>query len=116
MSNANDKKKMKYTTVGTVKAVVLTKDAYSFTLEPISAYRFFTKDDDEKSWKIIFKKEAVDHTELELIAQEAKFTVKNKLVDVLIALKQNKAKIEVSVESEPGMEGDEFDVLQITVK
>ena len=128
-ANTNEEKKVVYTTVGTVKTIVLTKDAGAFTLEPISAYRFLTKDDDDSSWKIILKEdkktsgENTDKKEtkdelprLELAAQDAKFTVKNKTVDALVVLKQNKAKIEVVVELASGMGGGEFAVSQITIK
>ena len=128
-ANTNEEKKVVYTTVGTVKTIVLAKDAGAFTLEPISAYRFLTKDDDDSSWKIILKEdkktsgENTDKKEtkdelprLELAAQDAKFTVKTKMVDALMALKQNKTRIEIAVESVSGMDGKDFEVSQITVR
>lgn len=127
-TNTSEEKKVKYTTVGTIKTIVLTKGTYAFTFEPISAYRFLTKDDDDSSWKIVFKEDKEDKKtddkkkikdvlpKLSLVAQDAMFTVKDKLADALMALKQNKAKIEIEVESTSGMEGDEFVVTQITVK
>ena len=126
VTSTNEETKVKYATVGTIKTVVLTKDAYAFTLEPISAYRFLIKNDYESSWKIIFKesKDGIKREEknkdnlpkLLLIAEDAKFTVKDKLADALIVLKQNKAKIEVVVETASGMSGDNFVVSLITVK
>ena len=47
---------MKYSTVGTIKSLNLS--GHTFMLEPISKYRFETKDGDENSWKIIFKEES----------------------------------------------------------
>lgn len=114
--NTNGEEKVKYVSVGTIKTVVLTKDDYAFTLEPISAYRFLAKDDDDSSWKIIFKEESDDFSELKLVVQGAKFTVKGKMADALLTLKQNKSKVEVVVDSASGMDGVEFDVAQITVK
>lgn len=106
MSKTSDKEDEKYTTVGTIKTVVLTKGAPAFTLEPLSAYRFQTKDDDEKSWKMIFKNESTTSV-LKLVEQDLKFKVKECLSCALVVLKQNKTRIEVSIAKDPSKVGND---------
>lgn len=86
----------KYITVGTIKTIDLSN--HTFTIEPIFAYRFQTKDDDENSWKIVFKEEIEDPNELKLVKRGEKFVFDEKLASVLVVLKENKTKITVKVE------------------
>ena len=97
MSDANEGKKVKYITVGTIKTIDLSN--HTFTIEPIAAYRFQMKDDDDKSWKIIFKEEKEDPKELKLIKRDVKFVFDKELTSGLIMLKQNKTKMGVKIES-----------------
>ena len=88
----------KYIAIGTVKAIDLSNE--SFTLEPLSAYRFQTKDGDEKAYAILFK--AVEEGDETEEAKDVKFVCCNTamkfdkiLSSGLIALKQGRAKIKV---------------------
>lgn len=94
----------KYITVGTIKTIDLSN--HTFTIEPIAAYRFLTKDDDETSWKIIFKEEKEDPKELKLITRDVKFVFDEELTSSLILLKQNKTKMVVKIESVTISESD----------
>ena len=88
----------KYITIGTIKTIDLSN--HTFTIEPISAYRFQTKVDDENSWKIVFKEEDKEEpNELKLADKSVKFVFDNELTSGLIVLKQNKTKITVRVAS-----------------
>ena len=86
----------KYITVGTIKTIDLSN--HTFTIEPISAYCFKTKDDDADA-SIIFKEDVENPPELKLIKRDVKFVFDKELTSGLIILKQNKAKITVKVES-----------------
>ena len=85
----------KYITVGTIKTIDLPN--CTFTIEPIAAYRFQTKVDDDKSWEIIFKEDVENPPELKLINRDVKFVFDKELTSGLILLKQNKTKITVKV-------------------
>ena len=94
---------MSYSTVGTIKSLNLS--ARTFTLEPISKYRFEVKDDDENSWKMIFKEENTEDadkdaepTSLNLISQGVSFKFKEGLENAMVVLKQAKAKIKVIID------------------
>lgn len=104
MSDANEGKKVKYITIGTIKTIDLSN--HTFTIEPIAAYRFQMKDDDDKSWKIIFKEEKEDPKELKLITRDVKFVFDEELTSSLIVLKQNKTKMGVKIESVTISESD----------
>lgn len=86
----------KYITVGTIKTIDLPN--CTFTIEPIAAYRFQTKNDDADA-PIIFKEDVEDPLELKLIKRDVKFVFDKELTSDLIFLKQNKTKITVKVES-----------------
>ena len=86
----------KYITIGTIKTIDLSN--HTFTIEPISAYRFQTKVDDDKSWEIIFKEDVENPPELKLINRDVKFVFDKELTSGLILLKQNKTRITVKVE------------------
>ena len=84
-----------YITVGTIKTIDLSN--HTFTLEPITGYRFQVKDRDEDAWKIIFKEDRDNPTSLTLVAREAKFAFNAELTGGLIILKQNRTRISVKV-------------------
>lgn len=86
----------KYITVGTIKTIDLSN--HTFTIEPIAAYRFQTKDD-EADAPIIFKKDVEDPSELKLVKRDVKFVFDKELTSGLIMLKQNKTRITVRVEN-----------------
>lgn len=94
----------KYITVGTIKTIDLTNQ--TFTIDPISAYRFQAKPDDPKSWKMIFKNESKT-SDLKLGEQGLKFRVKECLSCALVVLKQNKTQIEVSIAKDPSKVGND---------
>lgn len=96
-TKTNDGVPKKYTTVGTIKTIDLSK--HTFTLEPITRYRFQVKDDDENSWMIIFKKDEKSPSLLRLIKRDVKFVFDARLTGGLIVLKQNKTRITVKVGS-----------------
>ena len=96
MSESHEGKKVKYITVGTIKTIDLSN--HTFTIEPISAYRFQTKVDDDKSWKIIFKEEKGDPKDLKLLASDAKFKFTSSLSSAIIILKQGKARIKIALD------------------
>ena len=93
MSESHEGKKVKYITVGTIKTIDLT-----FPIEPISAYRFQTKVDDENSWKIVFKEDVEDPKELKLIGSDTKFKFASDLSSAFIILKQGKARIKIALD------------------
>ena len=98
---------MKYSTVGTIKSLNLS--SHSFTLEPISKYRFETKDDDENSWKIIFKEECILDTEpnsLRLWPKDTNFCFDNNLTSAMVVLRQSRSKIKVVIEESCLAQGD----------
>lgn len=95
----------KYITVGTIKTIDLSN--HTFTIEPIAAYRFQTKDGDENSWKIIFKEDKDDPRELKLAAESVKFLVDKELTSALVVLKQNKTRIQVSSDKDPSRVGND---------
>lgn len=84
----------KYITIGTIKTIDLSN--HTFTIEPIAAYRFQTKDDDTNA-PIIFREDVENPPELKLIKRDVKFVFDKELTSGLILLKQNKAKIVVKV-------------------
>ena len=86
----------KYITIGTIKIIDLSN--HTFTVEPISAYRFQTKVDDENSWKIVFKEEVEDPKELKLIGSDTKFKFASDLSSAFIILKQGKARVRLTLE------------------
>ena len=96
MSESHEGKKVKYITVGTIKTIDLSN--HTFTIEPIAAYRFQTKVDDDKSWKIILKEEKGDPKELKLVASDAKFKFTSALSSAIIILKQGKARIKIALD------------------
>ena len=88
----------KYIAIGTVKTIDLNNG--SFTHEPLSAYRFQTKDEDEKAYAILFKEVGEDDETEE--ARDVKFVCRNTTMKFnkvplrdLIILKQNKTRIKV---------------------
>ena len=95
MSESHDGNKVKYITVGTIKTIDLSN--HTFTIEPIAAYRFQTKVDDDKSWKIIFKEEKGDPKELKLVASDAKFKFTSALSSAIIILKQGKTRVRMTL-------------------
>ena len=86
----------KYITVGTIKTINLSN--YTFTIEPIAAYRFQAKDDDADA-PIIFLEDVENPSELKLIKRDVKFVFDKEFTSGLIMLKQNKTKFTVKVES-----------------
>ena len=96
MSQSHEGKKVKYITVGTIKTIDLSN--HTFTIEPISAYRFQTKVDDENSWKIVFKEDVEDPKELKLIGSDTKFKFASDLSSAFIILKQGKARIKIALD------------------
>ena len=93
-----EEKAMDYTTAGTIKSLNLTDN--TFTLEPISKYRFEVKDDDENAWKIIFKEanEKEEPTSLRLIPRDAQFKFTKSQQSAMIILKQSKTHIRISAQ------------------
>ena len=93
--------KEKLMTIGWVKSIDLS--AKTFTIEPVSAYRFQIDEKDDNSWKIIFKDElkgnAVDSLTLCDKEQSFKMHGSDDLISALVVLKQNKTKIKIKVES-----------------
>lgn len=100
MSTKKDGKK-KLMTIGWVKSIDLS--AKTFTIEPVSAYRFQLDEKDDNSWKIIFKDEskgnAVDSLTLCDKEQRFKMHRSDDLISALVVLKQNKTKIKIKVAS-----------------
>lgn len=86
----------KYITIGTIKTIDLSN--HTFTVEPISAYRFQTRDNDTNA-PIIFKEDVENPSELKLVNRDAKFVFDKELTNGLFLLKQNKTRITVKVES-----------------
>ena len=86
----------KYITIGTIKTIDLSN--HTFTIEPISAYRFQTKVDDENLWKIVFKEDVEDPKELKLIGSDTKFKFASDLSSAFIILKQGKARTRMTLE------------------
>lgn len=84
-----------YITIGTIKTIDLSNN--TFTIEPISAYRFQTKVDDDKSWKTIFKEDVDNPTELKLVGSDAKLKFASDLSSAFIILKQSKARIRIAL-------------------
>ena len=91
-----DKPKMSYATVGTIKSIDLSNR--TFTLEPISKYRF-EKEDDVNSWKIVFVDESSkDPDDLKLIPNDTPFPFDVGLESAMVVLKQGKGKIKLVLE------------------
>ena len=91
----------KLMTIGWIKSIDLT--AKTFTIEPVSAYRFQIDEKDDNSWKIIFKDESKENAvdSLTLCDKEQSFKMhgSDDLISALVVLKQNKTKIKIKVES-----------------
>ena len=91
----------KLMTIGWIKSIDLT--AKTFTIEPVSAYRFQIDEKDDNSWKIIFKDESKENAvdSLTLCDKEQSFKMhgSDDLISALVILKQNKTKIKIKVES-----------------
>ena len=98
-TKATEDGKKNLMTIGWVKSIDLY--AKTFTIEPISAYRFQVDEKDDNSWKIIFKDEskgnAVDS--LILCDKEKNFKSDNNLIPVVLILKQNKSRVKVFIKS-----------------
>ena len=85
---------MKLKTIGQIRTLELTNK--TFTIEPISAYRFTPDPEKEDDWKIIFKNEK--ESELKLRDKDTKFTFNENLASAMVILKQGKTRIEISIE------------------
>lgn len=91
----------KLMTIGWIKSIDLS--AKTFTIEPVSAYRFQIDEKDDNSWKIIFKDElkgnAVDSLTLCDKEQCFKLDGDAELISALVILKQNKSRVKVFIKS-----------------
>lgn len=110
-----------YMTIGQIKTVKLPD--CTFTIEPLSDYRFKTGDEKDDAWCIIFKEEGSTSglPKLKLVGKDSQFKLKcggtanteksaaSGFASAMVALKTDRTKVRLSVEEFTNAESNEAD-------